>query len=193
MLPVCKWTICGLEFTGFVPFRSSFSNWLLPLIAFATIRAASLVISPKDRLSSCQRDEGIIDLRGGFGVDQPRQLCFSPRMHACASGRHLQDGEASRHTLGDGAGPGGPQEAVAEVDHLDAVQVFQGLRETRGGVTCAFDHATPRNEPQMGFLPLCRTYVVVAEGTIKAYLFLIKHLIQKWVWFVKCPLSFYTH
>lgn len=50
---------------------------------------------------------------------------------AGASGRHLQDGEASRHAVSDGAGPGGPQQTVAEVDHLDAAQVLQGLKETR--------------------------------------------------------------
>lgn len=119
----------------FVPFRSSFSNWSLPLTALATVRAASPVISPKDRLSSCQTGERIIDCGRGSSASQLSRWigpnnCF-PVRRAGASGRHLQDGEASRHAVSDGAGPGGPQQTVAEVNHLDAAQVLQGLKETR--------------------------------------------------------------
>lgn len=74
----------------FVPFRSSFSNWSLPLTAFATVRAASPVISPKDRLSSCQTGERIIDCGRGSSASQlwgwiGPDNCF-PMRRAGASG-----------------------------------------------------------------------------------------------------------
>ena len=42
---------------SFVPFKSSFTSWSLFVTACATARAASSVISQKDRLSSCTMKE----------------------------------------------------------------------------------------------------------------------------------------
>lgn len=79
--------------------------------------------------------------------------------------RHLQDGEASRHAVGDGAGPGGPQQTVAEVDHLDAAQVLQGLKETRA-VHLRFS-TTSHTVKQANLIPLALhniQSVAAAEG-----------------------------
>lgn len=66
---------------------------------------------------------------------------------ADASESHLEDGQSVQDTFGDGLGPGRPQETVAKVDHLDAVQVFQRLEDKRA-VGCDFNDAASRNEFQ---------------------------------------------
>lgn len=90
--------------------------------------------------------------RRDYKVHSSNNFFPSCGLRARQSVCHLQDGEPPRHTLSDGGGPGGPQEAVTKVDHLDAVQVLQGLEETRdaGKPTLVLHHKCLRSRENEG-------------------------------------------
>lgn len=153
------------DWVQLIPFKSSFSNWFLPLMALATVRAACAVSSPKDRLSSWQAVEKISSYRKkvcllcNFSGKSVELLLFL--LCADAFESHLEDGESFRHGLSDGLGPVGPQETVAKVDHLDAVQVFQRLKDTQA---VDFSDVDSRNELQICFLLFCRTICIYMQN-----------------------------
>lgn len=110
-------SVLPTNLTVCIPFKSSLSMWGLSLTAWATTSAASIVTSPKERLSSwkeacrrCSQTVGVSAMAGDWGRT------------------YLDDGKSLSEDCSESNSSFWAHEAVTKVDHLNVPQVPKGLR-----------------------------------------------------------------